>query len=402
MKLFAQDGHQPSDKIARGLQEGFIQGVILSAKYTHPDQCARRVAELIEIMPSADILIDPEFYAARMIGTPNCSLRHLEDWPFFRPYRRNELIGQQAVISRCLRDAISSISEMRPTAVICPSVYISASFDSFEAAATLAFAQQCRPIADELHVQRPIYATMAIHHAAFERQQELKDYLDILSRLRPRPDGFYLIVGGGTVDETADIARSDLLKPTVLAGWMLMNYVLRQNGFSVINGFSDLNSPLLAAASCNACATGWWTTLQTFAMSRYLKQPGKGGAQPLTRYLSCALLARPKRQDYEAFRTVVSEVRNNLRSDMWFDDNKRIVTRTEEALQTWDVISSLCNPMTEDISANLHVIQRYRERSRQTKSRLTAAGFTEDQEAHDEYLTCIEEAVKMFVSLAEL
>lgn len=402
MKLYAQDGYQPSDKLARGLREEFIQGVILSARYIHPNQCARRIAELREIAPSADILVDPEFYAARMIGTPNCSLRHLEEWPYFRSYRRNELVGQQDVIDGYLRDTISAIYEMNPTAVICPSVYISTSFDSFEAAATLAFAQRCRPMASELGVACPIYATMAIHHRAFERLQELKDYLDSLSRLRIRPDGFYLIVGGGTVDETAGIARSDLLNPSVLAGWMLMNYVLRQNGFSVINGFSDLNSPLLAAASCNGCSTGWWTTLQTFTMSRYLKQPGRGGAQPLTRYLSCALLARPKRQDYEAFRRVVPEIRNDLRSDEWFDRSLNAITRTEEALQAWEGISHLCTLMSEDVSANLQEIRRQVDRSRQTQSRLAAAGFTEDQEAHAEYLNCIEQAVDMFYLHAEL
>ena len=46
MRLLAQHGHQPSDKITRGVAEGIIQGAILSPRYVGFDRVAEKVAEI--------------------------------------------------------------------------------------------------------------------------------------------------------------------------------------------------------------------------------------------------------------------------------------------------------------------------------------------------------------------
>ena len=66
--------------------------------------------------------------------------------------------------------------------------------------------------------------------------------------LETPPDGFYVLVAAGNVE-----ARAELLNAEVIAGWMFLNHVLSVNGFLVINGFSDLLTPLSRSGRCR----GW-------------------------------------------------------------------------------------------------------------------------------------------------
>ena len=79
MKLYAQHGHATQDKISKGIQEGFIDGAILSSRYLKPDSTKDLIDELRVLNPDIDILVDPEFYATRYLGTPNSQLRYLQE-----------------------------------------------------------------------------------------------------------------------------------------------------------------------------------------------------------------------------------------------------------------------------------------------------------------------------------
>src|SRR5439155_7506456 len=115
---------------------------------------------------------------------------------------------------------------------------------------------------------------------------DFKSFINDLTGLENPPDGFYLLVGGGPINERSDVAQSELMDANVIAGWMMLNHALSQNGQRVVNGFADLLSPFLAAAGSHACATGWWSTLRTFTMGRYVKAARAGGQPPIIRYVS--------------------------------------------------------------------------------------------------------------------
>ena len=59
MKLFAQHGHQPSDKINRGLEEKVIDGVIFSPRYVKPEKLNSIIDDAHSSNENAEILIDP-------------------------------------------------------------------------------------------------------------------------------------------------------------------------------------------------------------------------------------------------------------------------------------------------------------------------------------------------------
>src|SRR6266436_5238162 len=84
MKILAQHGHQPGDKIHRGLKENVTDGVIFSARYSPPDKARTLINEARLLKADAEILLDPEFYATRLLGTPNSQLGSLPDWSYFK------------------------------------------------------------------------------------------------------------------------------------------------------------------------------------------------------------------------------------------------------------------------------------------------------------------------------
>ncbi|MDR4509754.1 MAG: hypothetical protein MRJ65_16230 [Candidatus Brocadiaceae bacterium] len=87
MKLFAQHGHQPSDKIKRGLEEKVIDGVIISPRYVSPDKLNMFIEESYISSKNASLFIDLEFYA-----TPTWIIRivNLDIYQFGNILYRNE------------------------------------------------------------------------------------------------------------------------------------------------------------------------------------------------------------------------------------------------------------------------------------------------------------------------
>ena len=122
MKLYAQHGHAPSDKMQRAVEDGFIDGVILSARYLKPGGVNELITELLSLNSDIDILVDPEFYATRYVGTPNSQLRYLEEWPHFLPRHRNELVVGTDGIDATLRSAyaVQVVSMKRVLIIIFP------------------------------------------------------------------------------------------------------------------------------------------------------------------------------------------------------------------------------------------------------------------------------------------
>lgn len=132
---------------------------------------------------------------------------------------------------------------------------------------------------------------------------------------------------------------------------MLLNYSLKINGFQIINGYSDLLSPLLGAAGGDVGCTGWWSNLRTFSMDRFAPE-ATGGRQPVQRYLSTKLLNRITFYELDALRRIIPDVINGLSMDKAYSGEPE---RSIEVLQSWEALSSVLDSLTMngDASSNL-------------------------------------------------
>ena len=181
---------------------------------------------------------------------------------------------------------------------------------------------------------------------------------------------------------------------------MLLNYSLALNGMRVINGCSDLLSPLLAIAGAEAGASGWWSNLQYFSMGRYIRNEG-GGRQPLRRYISTRLLNRVTVNEREAFVALIPEIANGLSTDVCYEG--REPSQTEESLQSWQAIASLSESAASgDIVADLGRFGQRIEAAKACYQELVSSGFTERYEANREYLDALSGGLKHFQEKAEL
>lgn len=396
MKVFAQHGHQPSDKITRGLEEGAIDGVIFSSRYLNPDKVQEKLDDAYLANPAAEILLDSEFYASRLKGTPNSQLGYLERQSYLKTYRRRDLVRTE-VVERALREVYQSVRYLPVTAHIAPNIYISQSFDSMEAGIALNFIERAKSVFGDS--EKPVYATLAVDRRALLSPSDFLSFLNDVTALGTAPEGFYLLVGGGSITERSDLVQSEIMDANVLGGWMMINFSLAQNGFKVINGFADVLTPFLSAAGATACATGWWSNLRTFSMGRYVKPEGAGGQLPIVRYLSKLLLNR-LRIDELSYAAVVPGIINGLPSDGEYLNG--IPGRTREALQTWEALSSLNSDVSDQLEVSLANLLDRIAQAYATYGTLTTYGITAGYETTTEYLDQLSGGIEVFRRLAEI
>lgn len=398
MKIFAQDGFGPGEKLADGMKQKVIDGAILSARYQHPERLAGKADELLPY--EGELLLDPEFYAMNMIGKPNAKLGSLEEWDYFVPPRRSELItgsGIVPVISNAFKEQLRFD---HLTALIAPNIYVEGA-NTIDAGISLNFIGKAKRVAERMGVKnKSIYATLVLDRDVLTSGSAFNDLLGALTAFRSPPDGFYVLIGSGSVDEDGRHIRSDIYHDHVIAGWMLINHILSINGFKVINGCSDLLSPLLGICGAYAGASGWASSLRQFTMARYVKPPSQGGSAPVIRYVSNALLARIKQTDFDNYVKVLPLVRNRLKSDEFYEEE---TARKEEAIQTWEAISQLCKKCC---SGNLEDdLVNFEDRiisAHKYWSMLAEAGFTSGVEAQQDRLEAMSGAISLFREWAEL
>lgn len=395
MNILAQHGFGPKDKLESGVASGVITGAILSPRYLTPEKMADQVHRLRET--GSRVLMDPEFFATAFLRHPQPNLGALEQWDYFRASRRAALISG-AAIPEVIGSTITEQARLGLSEWIAPNVYMGDA-NSIDAAIALNFLGRTKSVARKVG-NAPVFATLAVDRDAIMNDGEFREILDAVTAIEDPPDGYYVLLGSGAVREAGNQVRSDIFHPQVIAGWMYLNHVLSINGARVINGYCHLLAPLLAVCGGEAAASGWFSGLRQFSMGKYAREAG-GGRFPLIRYVSAPLLAHVKQNALDTFRAVVPEVATGGRLDAAYAD--REPSRTEEALQSWEALSLLCEGAhSGDLAADLVRYKGRVARAFDMWSRLQGAGFSEEVEPNIERLEAVRDGISLFEKWAEL
>ena len=399
MKLFAQHGYGPGDKIINGFKDNIIDGVIFSARYEKMEKILGDVRDITSVFSNAEILLDPEFYACFYAHQPDAKLGGLNEWPYFSTQRRSQLESSEKV-EKILADTFDTLVDLPLTSIIAPNIFIPRSFNSIEAVIAKNFIRKTQQLFEETGDKRNVFATLAIDRDTLIDQTEFEAFLNDITALDNPPDGFYIIVGGGITDYRTEISRSELIHADVIAGWMMLNYTLSINGFKVINGFSDILTPFLGCAGGYAGATGWWSNLRMFSMSRYINTVS-GGRLPTIRYLSNALLNRITHDERRAFVKLIPEINNGLPRDSDYEGGEP--DRKVEVLQSWEAISHLNNEnIVSEMDESLQLLEDVVNRAEITHTNLAGYGLPVNREANREYMEALMESIRVFRSNAEI
>lgn len=399
MKLFAQHGYGPGDKIINGFKDNSIDGVIFSARYEKMEKIPGDVKDINSVSSHAEILLDPEFHACFYAHQPDAKLGGLNEWPYFSTQRRSQLESSETV-DKILADTFDTVVNLPLTSIVAPNIFIPRSFNSIEAVIAKNFIRKTRQLFEKTGDKRQVFATLAIDRATLIDQTEFEAFLNDITALDSPPDGFYIIVGGGITDDRTEISRSEIIHADVIAGWMMLNYTLSINGFKVINGFSDILTPFLGCAGGYAGATGWWSNLRMFSMSRYINTVS-GGRLPTIQYLSNALLNRITHSERRAFVKLIPEINNGLPRDSDYEGGEP--DRKAEVLQSWEAISHLNNEnIVSDMHESLQSVENMVNRAEITYTNLAGYGLPVNKEANREYMEALMESIQAFRRNAEI
>jgi hypothetical protein len=393
MRLLAQHGFGEGDKINEGLRDGSISGVVYGAKDITPDRLRERIRDIHESWPEASLLFDPQFYVAMLGSNPNVRLGNLEKYSYFSTIRRGQLEGSNTIEEQ-IRNVLQFEANLPLTAIVTPNIVVSRSFDSVEAVIAKNFVRLARRGYAALNDPRPLYATLAMSREALTDKGELQAFLNDITLLDEKPDGFYLLIAGSSSE-----ARAEFLNSDVLAAWMLLNYSLKVNGYHVINGYSDLMSPILGAVGGDFACTGWFNTLRSFSLERFAPT-STGGRQPIQRYLSTRLLNRITFIELNALRRAFPGIVNGLGRDALYDQPEP--ERNQEVLQSWEALAAiLAKTSNRDVAENLAACGAALDDAEDLYAHIAMSGYPLDAKSSNQHLEPLRGAIELFKRLAE-
>ncbi|MFH0922256.1 MAG: hypothetical protein V1913_18075 [Fibrobacterota bacterium] len=403
MKLYAQQGHAEGEKIRDGLKQGLIDGVILSPKDISDATLDQKLSEYPTLSKNPDLLFDPQFYACFLPGTQDVRLGKLEECysDYFGTRRRSQLEREKNVVADLKHVLEFQVKKKPLTAIIAPNVLVKRSLDSREAAISGQFIRLAKETYEKLNDKRPLYATLAVSREAVLNKAELLEFMNELTVLDPRPDGFYLLMAGRDSE-----VRTEIMNADVIAAWMYINYTLKLNGYRVINGYSDVLTPFLGAVGGIAGATGWWSNLRTFSLNRF--EPASGGGRlPIQRYLSTVLINRITFYELGQLQALgktnsrVPKVLNGLPTDASYPEASNYEPqRSAEVLQTWDALKHLNNKFNDkDIEKAIGKCMGALKQAEDAYAQIT---IPLDIKSNADHLEALREGIREFMKMAEM
>ena len=395
MKLYAQHGYGVGEKITLGLEDDFIDGVIYSPRDIKKSKLKSELSLYKET--GADLLLDPQFYVSLYNDEPNVKKRHLDTWKYFKGYKKSQL-ETSSNIRNVLDKFYGDILDLNITSIITPNIYITKSFNSAEAVIAKNFIREAKDVQKKHKDKREVYASLIIDWEAFFNKDDFEEFLDDLTQIQNKPEGIYLIIGSQSIDPQEDFFVSD-----VISGWLKLNYALTINGYKVINGYSDLLTPLLGTVGAYAGATGWWSNLRFFKMDRFIPSTSGGGKIPIIRYLSNLLFNRIKFAELEAASVILPKIKNNLECDKYY--NPEPDSRGQEMLQSWEALKSMINTYCtnqDDVDQKLKNFTQHLKDSQKAYDTLRLSNIRFDKKSNDDHLPNIISSIKNFKEWAEI
>jgi len=400
MKLFSQHGALQGGKTIDGIAKGYVDGIIYSPRDIKASKLKDHVDEVAGVNPVADQFFDPQYYAGFNVSDSDARRGYLataEFADYFRIRRRRDLESGLDKIREDIRNCLKFQEGFSLTGLVSPNILITRSLDSIEGVISKNFIRQAGELHAKLLLKKPLYITLALSREALMDKHELVAFLTDITLLDKVPTGFYLLVAARQEE-----ARTDIYSADVIGAWMLINYTLALNGYHVINGYSDILTPFLGAAGAAAGATGWWSNLRTFSLSRFL--PATGGRLPIQRYLSKTLLNRIAYFELDKLRRICPKVLNRLETDGLYDaEEGSLPDRAKEVWQSWEATRSLCGDLCKgDTKSDLDRCRRAISTAYRAYDEVGAAIDAIDPKSNSDHLPALEEGLKVFSRLAEI
>ena len=292
MSILAQCGYGRANKIDQGLDDGVIQGVIMSPRDEGKDRLETTIRQWGNNYPDAFVLFDPQFYATTL-NAPRDG--HLSEYDY---YGNNNGLGRTHFSGSLIRGYVKECLDYQSETfgndvayIVSPSILFDDFRDNWSQVA-LNMAVESVDYHANLEDPKPLLVSIVVSETAFRSLDAVEEFLDTLTEMEV--DGFYVIIRCNATSLQNAIEAASFSK------LMYFLYVLADvNEYTVIVGYSNWYSFLLESVGVDYTACGWYQNLRQFSLARFL--PSTGGSRPRKRYSSSplfsSLLITPELQD---------------------------------------------------------------------------------------------------------
>ncbi|MBD2860682.1 hypothetical protein [Paenibacillus oceani] len=279
MKLFVQQGYGKGNKIHQALDNGAVDGVILSPRDDTEDNLRLFRKDLIDNYPTAETLLDPQFYyTLYMDGTT----KNLTNYSYYPGHLTMSAFRSIRDIQKYAEDAINFQLSMGADYILSPTLLIN-SFSDRQTQICMSLAEESNNVMKTNGHAKPLLTSLVFSESALNETDRLNEFLNEISVLDL--EGFYITVARNNKDYNQNF-DSDL----ALANLLYFIYSLSEiNEFKVVVGYADIIGLLYLGVGAYGIGTGWHNSSRKFTVQQRIL-PSTGGRLPRERYNSIPLL----------------------------------------------------------------------------------------------------------------
>ena len=163
MKLFAQHGAQAGEKITEGLTQGLLDGAVFSPRDIALDTLRTKLDAMATNFPTAERLVDPQYYAVFLADNQDARLGYLaDDYSVYLQQRRRAQLERESNVRTDVRAALEFQKSLAVTSLIAPGILIPRSLNSVETVIAKNFIRAAGEEFAGLNDARKVFATLAI------------------------------------------------------------------------------------------------------------------------------------------------------------------------------------------------------------------------------------------------
>jgi len=233
MSILAQCGYGRGDKVEQGLDEGIIDGAIMSPRDEGRDRLEQTINEWGSGYPDAVILFDPQFYAARLNAPRDGHLSEYDYYSNASGLGRTHFSGTRIrrYVRECLNYQHTTFND-NLAYLISPTILFDSFSDSWSQIALNMAVESADYHATELKEPQPLLLSIVASETAFQTMEAMEEFLDALTELDV--DGFYLIIRRNAT------SLQNAMEAESFGRLLYFCYVLAEiNEYKVIIGYSD-------------------------------------------------------------------------------------------------------------------------------------------------------------------
>jgi hypothetical protein len=277
MNIFAQQGYGKGDKIHQGLDNNYLDGIILSPRDERKEKLEAFIKEVQQKYPSTELLFDPQFYySLYQEGTS----KNLDSCTYYPGIIKLADLRSFRNVSKYVKESIEYQENLGLKTIVSPNILIP-NFGDRQAQIALSLAEESAALAKEKDLK--IYLSLIFSESALNESRNVNDYLNELTTLEV--EGFYITIDRKTTDYNQTFESE-----TTLLNLLTFIYSLSEiNEYKVIMGYSDIIGILYTAVGAQGFATGWHNSSRKFTVQQRIL-PSTGGRLPRERYTSIPLL----------------------------------------------------------------------------------------------------------------